>query len=460
MALTRRQLVERTALAAAAAGGVYELADRLTPAPRRARAAAGAAAEQHLIDLSVVTEDGVEVLVPPLHHAVVTARVRVDQDPKALREAQRELERVLGSLDRDYRPGPAGLSVTVAWGLPYFGRYVAAAADSHLPIDLRASRDRRRPVGSLLDARRFPSDPDDVVLEQNDVAVLLRGDDRAAVSDGVARLLRGARDLLEPTSIRRGFVGGGLPRRLALAAGVRGAERVPEHAQLFLGFTSTQRHAMGPARIANLETLGYTTRNEYFAGGTHLHLSHMDEDLERWYGQFTFRERVWTAFNPGLDVADGTRAVKQDHGTTPATVAHQYHRTGVLGHSGALQTASRLVRDHVGPDGTVYRRGTAVPQRADFNTLDNPFAWSADPARDRMRAAPTAGVHFVAFHPTSDDFHRVRLAMDGVLPDGTHLPFEPHDRAQGFNAVLRTTHRQNFIVPPRRHRSFPLAELG
>ena len=50
--------------------------------------------------------------------------------------------------------------------------------------------------------------------------------------------------------------------------------------------------------------------------------------------------------------------------------------------------------------------------------------------------------------------------MDGVLPDGTRLPFEPHDRAQGFNAVLRTTHRQNFIVPPRPHRSFPLAELG
>jgi hypothetical protein len=25
--------------------------------------------------------------------------------------------------------------------------------------------------------------------------------------------------------------------------------------------------------------------------------------------------------------------------------------------------------------------------------------------------------------------------------------------------VLQTTHRQNFLVPPRRHRSFPLAEL-
>ena len=91
----------------------------------------------------------------------------------------------------------------------------------------------------------------------------------------------------------------------------------------------------------------------------------------------------------------------------------------------------------------------------DFNTLDNPFFWS----RDGVDHAPSAGVHFVVFNPSSDDFHRNRLAMDGVLPDGTRLPLAPGSRAQGLNSVLHTTHRQNFLVPPRRHRSFPLAEL-
>ena len=67
-------------------------------------------------------------------------------------------------------------------------------------------------------------------------------------------------------------------------------------------------------------------------------------------------------------------------------------------------------------------------------------------------------MHFVVFNPTSDDFHRNRLAMDGVLPGGK-IPFPPRARGQGFNAVLRTSHRQNFLVPPRRRRSFPLAEL-
>jgi hypothetical protein len=101
-----------------------------------------------------------------------------------------------------------------------------------------------------------------------------------------------------------------------------------------------------------------------------------------------------------------------------------------------------------------------VPQRADFNTIDNPFFWSASPERDGMVGRPAAGVHFVAFNPTGDDFRRNRLAMDGMLPDGTRLPFEPGSRGLGFNSILATTHRQNFLVPPRRHRSFPLVELA
>ena len=49
--------------------------------------------------------------------------------------------------------------------------------------------------------------------------------------------------------------------------------------------------------------------------------------------------------------------------------------------------------------------------------------------------------------------------MDGVLPDGTRLPFEVRSVGLGFNQILTTTHRQNFLVPPRKHRSFPLSEL-
>ena len=81
----------------------------------------------------------------------------------------------------------------------------------------------------------------------------------------------------------------------------------------------------------------------------------------------------------------------------------------------------------------------------DYLLAENP----SSPAQARLRQA------YLAAHA----FARNRLAMDGELPDGTKLDTPPRSRAQGFNSVLTTTHRQNFLVPPRRHRSFPLSEL-
>jgi hypothetical protein len=72
---------------------------------------------------------------------------------------------------------------------------------------------------------------------------------------------------------------------------------------------------------------------------------------------------------------------------------------------------------------------------------------------------PAAGMHFLAFSPSSDFFRRMRLAMDGRYSDGVALPIDPSSPRMGLNGVIHATHRQNFLVPPRRHRSFPLAEL-
>src|SRR4029450_4795922 len=128
-----------------------------------------------------------------------------------------------------------------------------------------------------------------------------------------------------------------------------------------------------------------------------------------------------------LDVPEDTLTfapADRIHG--PADVAHNvgnYRTFHAIGHAASLHPTTRLQRAVRGADGKLYKKGTAIPQRADFNTLDNPFFWSAQPERDAMSATPTAGLHFVVFNPTSDDFHRNRLAMDGVFPDGTKLPF-------------------------------------
>ena len=74
MRLTRRELIAGTAAAALAAGGIYELADRLTASPQPG-GAVGPREQHELPGLRVVESDGVEVVVPPLFHQVVTANV-------------------------------------------------------------------------------------------------------------------------------------------------------------------------------------------------------------------------------------------------------------------------------------------------------------------------------------------------------------------------------------------------
>ena len=457
MKLTRRQVIVGAAAGAVGATGIYELVDQFTGgSPQRANAAK-VFPEQHLLDgVRIVDSGGVEVLVPPLHHEILTARVTAGRAD--LRRAQAELAHLLARLDADYAPSPAGLGVTVAWGLPYFDRFTPDAFQRVLPHDRRAGK----PV--IFDAERFQSDPFDTRLESNDVAILLRSDLRPNIDDATKRI----RDskLFELTSIRRGFAGGGfegarsLPKQMAVAAQIPGADLIPETAELFLGFTSTQRAGMGPGTIANFETLGYVDfhGHEYFRQGTHMHLSHIHEDVEAWYLNFDFDERVATAFRPGLNVKQNAQTVRQGPKdvSTEADVHRDYKRSGQMGHSASIQTTSRLAHDVVAHDGTVYPKGTAIPQRADFNTLDNPFAWSEK--ADEIGVLPAAGVHFVVFNPTGDDFRRNRRAMDGQLERKT-IELEARSRPQGFNEVLSTTHRQNFLVPPRRHRSFPLAEL-
>lgn len=470
MRLTRRQFVGVAGASTLAAAGVYELVDRLSPPPRRAAIVPPHLPEQHILqNLRIVMSDGVEVFVPPLHSEVVTATLRVEHTSAALADARSELDHQLGKLDDRFPGTPSGLGVAVGWGLPYFRRYVAAQARRGLPVDVRASSASARLVHVLEDAFRFPSDPEGLLLEDNDVAVLLRSDKLAHIEEAAGLLFGGRNSIFDVTSIRRGFVGGGfdgapsLPKLMATAAHIPGAHLVPDSAELFLGFTSTQKQQPGHERIANLETLGYTDvgPNGYFAHGTHMHLSHLFEDLEAWYERFTPQQRIDSAFRPGLELAPGTLTVDQGPGKAESAndVARDFRNERRIGHSGSIQPASRLQHDVVGPDRTLYQRGTPIPHRADFNTLDHPFAWTANPGRDRFDKAPSAGLHFVVFNPSSDDFNRGRLAMDGRLPGGRVLNFDRSHPGPGLNDVIRSTHRQNFLVPPRIHRSFPLSEL-
>ncbi len=397
MKLTRKQLLGGAAAGALGAAGIYELVDQLVDSPPRAEAGELREEQYLLSGMKLLTHEGVEVVEPPLHHQVVTARLPGERRRRHLLDAQRTLEDAIGRIERRYEPSPAGLAVTVAWGLPYFRRVVPGPAGRHLPVDRRASTSVDRPVSALLDAQRFPSDPDTTILESNDVAFLLRSDEREHVADGAQSLFADTDGLFELTSIRKGFQGGGfsggagLPKSMATAAGIQGADLIPEGAQLFLGFTSTQRDTQGQSRIASFETLGLVdVRDGYFRGGTHMHLSHLFENVEAWYLDFDYRDRVDTTFRPGFQAREGAQTLPQkpEDAASEDDLKGDFSRTGTIGHSGSIQPTSRLGMDTTGADGEVYAQGLGDPAPCGLQHARQPVLLDlGSRARPPLRAA-------------------------------------------------------------------------
>ncbi len=507
--LSRRRFLQGTARAlgaALASAGIYELIDTIAQPPQRPAFAAPQPwpEEQYVLEnVQVIMDNGsgvnssngtIAVLVHPLHNHVITARLNAPANATALQAAQHQLESVLLGLEQQFSPTPTGLGVAFAWGLPYFHHYVPSLGKTssffpagtrypaYLPVDLVTSKLEGHTVYAVQEAMTFPSDQPPagfgpVHLEQNDVAVVLRSDSLTNVMEGMNAIFgtgsNRAGNLFTVTSIRRGFAGGGfyghqsLPSKLALAANIPGAKSIPPHAELFLGFTSTLQSNMGPGIIANLETLpGVTDQwpHGYFRQGTTMQLSHMFQDLGTWYGSgpgnfSPYADRVQAMLQPGLSPAPAPGTLTLDPpGQSEADVTHGVQQYHAYGHSGSMAQVDSTTAPTTSNYGVAYPTGTTIPVRGDFDTLDNPFYYTSDPTANHYSSKPAAGLHFIIFQPTIAIFNSVRLAMDGHYSNQT-LPIAPRSPHAGINSVLFTTHRQNFLVPPRRHRSFPLAEF-
>lgn len=386
----------------------------------------------------------VDVIIPPVWNLVITAQLT---RAPGQREQQR-LEAALRAVESAYPYSPSGVFALVAYGLPYFHAHVRPEVFSaHLPRMV----DSGSPV--LHDAIRFARDPSATLLEANDVVFHLRSDALDNLHDvqraffAHSGMLAGQpapaadiADLFHVTSVRTGFVGRGLPQRMAEQAGLAFAHDIPAEAPLFMGFTSTQ--TLGQAREETvafdqppdplLKRLTTAQPGDYFAGGTTLHISHLLEDLGAWYA-LPYEQRAARMFHLDVVAPDGRVSVQTawlNPNTTPLD-AQQRH---LVGHNEAVQRGSRT------PE------GQALQLRVDFNTMD---------ALDA--SAPHPGVHFLAFTPGSEIFHRGRQAMDATDLTGRYaIPAS----ANGINGFIKATRRQNFLVPPRHHRAFPLVELA
>jgi hypothetical protein len=393
---------------------------------------------------------GVPAIVPPQWNVVLTARLAREPGPRD----QQRLEAALAAVEAAYPYSPAGVFALVAYGLPYFRAHLPPALFAeHLPHMADSSA---APV--LLDAIRFPDDPPELLLEANDVAFHLRSDVLANLRDVQQALFgRGGKlagqpapaadlsDLFHLTSVRTGFIGAGLPRQMAQQAGMAVAAQIPAAAPLFMGFTSTQHLGQAQEETVRfdgqpdplLAPLTTARATDYFAGGTALHLSHLREDLAGWYA-LDYDQRVARMFHLNAATTPG-RITVQTFWLNPNTAELDAQQHGLIGHNEAVQRGSRT------PE------GQPLQLRVDFNTLD-----TLEALPSTTPAMGTPGVHFLAFTAGSSIFHQSRLQMDAVTL-ARRYGIAPG--ANGINSFIRATRRQNFLVPPRRHRAFPLLEL-
>ena len=190
-----------------------------------------------------------------------------------------------------------------------------------------------------------------------------------------------------------------------------------------------------------------------------MHLSHLNEDLERWWAQVAVPRPA------ARDDAPRPLGARQDvhdrRGHLPRRArGRRAQRPGALRRG----RSQRDIADGLAPAGRHARRLRRRCGRAARRSSSAPTSTRSTTCSRRARSpaeaspTPTAGLHFVAFAPTSDLFNRTRRAMDGALGDGSSLPLDSRAPALGFNSFIHATHRQNFLTPPRAHRSFPLVD--
>jgi len=424
-------------------------------------------------ELPGVTQEmhqGVPVVVPPLWHAVVTAQCAFPRDDHQTLQITRErLNDALDEIESIYPVSPRGIFIQVGYGLPYFKqRLPGSITNDYMPKSTLPGTEGQ---WALIDSIKFPKDPEDVVLEQNDICFHVKSDFREHIENVIdvlfnpgEQILNGIPatrvylgDLFTVTSIRRDFVGRNMPKLIGERLGIPGAEKIPAGAELFMGFTSSHLHGLADGNLSSFETIpGYTdqTPDSYFAHGTAMHLSHIAIDLEKWYA-YGYRDRLHRMFHPRR--TEEAEVLSPDQSPETSTFeeereqdADQHH---LVGHNEQMQFLSHVKEETTTRYGQKLPRGIVFFLRQDFDTVENPFSfWSNGP----IASTPRAGVHFIGFGPSAQHFEKMRLEMDSVdLQQKYNLP----DENVGFTKFLVTTHRQNFLLPPRAHRSFRLAEF-
>jgi hypothetical protein len=316
------------------------------------------------------------------------------------------------------------------------------------------------------------------------------------------------------------FVQPGLPRKVAdqvaqnNPALVEFNTRINPDSPMVMGFLDQQVDSSAPSASlvtfagVNAKTQLTTAKaGDYFDNGSIVHFSHVIDDLYQFYQtaaqdptggggepateriQYMFRSNQINSGFQGLpvnqtgdgfanggapafvnNVFQGTNAASLGaqalHGAATQTTNTDLNKTfngqQRIGHEVALQQTSRAA------DGTPLHIRNDGPG---FDGMDVP-AFDTFPGQPSISTHFPAGTNqfkleFLIFVPTSEFFRQMRVsagaqdlfAKFGQPNDPTGTSGGVQFADNGLERFITATRRQNFLTPPRRHRSFPLLEL-
>jgi hypothetical protein len=481
--LTRRTFLQRAAglgLAASTLGALDMLA--LTPV-RDAIAAKSSLPEiQFQIERfgpHPIHSEGVTARMPPVYTAFAT--FTLTRTPTAADQAT--LAAALEKVESSYPFSPSGVFTTVAYGIPYFerlpGGMAGPLAAAHMPR-LLAEQQRYAleeavpgptdvsPLNPGVSKLRFQVP---VQIEANDVLVTVRSDSSANIDDvlnwlaGSDTTLAGANvgpsgleGLLEATSRRLSFTQVGLPRKVAEEASLDYAGMINPASPMWMGFVSQQVGSSGPAPITtflgNSSARLTTARGrDYFNHGSIVHLSHAIIDLEQFYARpsETYVRREAAMFSADPLPRQGN-ADPFTNGGGPAFVPNVFNGPQQAERE-AEGTTTFDRQPHIAHT-TALQRSSRAPDRAPMHIrADGPGFDSLDVPDGSQQPK----LHFAIYLPTADFFAMMRRSQASTdLAQRSNVP----EQNQGIERFLTATRRQNFLVPPRRNRAFPLVELA
>jgi hypothetical protein len=429
------------------------------------------------------TVNGVQVRFGPVFTLFVPAKLT--RNPT--RGDQAALANALNTIEAALPFSPSGVFTFVAYGLPYFRRLPASLVGARVP--------RLRSNTSRLALEEAVPSPTDVVagngitkktfnvpvrIENNDLLFTLRSDSLNNLGS-VLGFLEASLPFLRFQTSRLMFQQIGITRQVANSARLPYRDRINPQSPMWMGFADQQTNAAGPAPsvtfVGNASArLTTAAAGSYFDNGSIQHLSHVIQDLAQFYANAqedpptgeTYQERLQYMFRSNQrGTADGLlsdgNTDQFTNGGGPSFLQNTFQGTGDalaninvngtvfnpatgvgtfegehrMGHIAALQRSSRAADGtplHIRMDG------------AGFDTMDVPDGTNQPK------------LQFTAFVPTAEFFRAMRAntaALDIIAATGNLVDEEDN----GLERFITATRRQNFLVPPRRHRSFPLLEL-